>query len=92
MTPLEELCEFYAEEYGPDGYDQRDMIDYVVSRTLQPDLDALAQKHGIGIDALIAWYEGRAAYLTRLKDSMLEHGVEPGTPSEEQRARRGKIR
>lgn len=92
MKALEELCEAYAHEFAADGYDQRDMIDFVVNNTLQPDLDALAQKNGIGIDSLIAWYEGRAAYLTRMKDSMIEHGVEPGAPTEEQRARRGKVR
>jgi hypothetical protein len=92
MKALEELCEAYAEDFGADGYDQRDMIDFVVGNTLQPDLDALAQKNGIGIDSLIAWYEGRAAYLRRLMPSMVEHGVEPGAPSEEQRARRGKVR
>lgn len=91
MTALGDLCETYAKDFGDDGYDQRDMVDFVVVSTLKPDLDALAQQHGAGIDSLIAWYEGRATYLKRMKEPMAEHGVEPGSPSEAQRARRGKI-
>lgn len=88
---LEALCEAYAAEFRDDGYDQRDMIDYVVIDTLKPDLDALSQRHGIGVGALIGWYEGRVIYLKRVRHELESKEIALGAPSEEQRARRGKV-
>lgn len=89
---LNTLCEVYEKEFGDSGYDQRDMVDFVVSNILGSDLEALSQAHGIGWASLAAWYEGRAAYIRRTMGEFKEAGIEIGAPTEEQRQRRGKVR
>lgn len=89
---LEQLCESYAREFEDDGYDKRDMVDFVVAQTLGDDLEALSQAHGMGWPSLLAWYESRAAYIKRTMAEFKESEIEIGSPTEEQRARRGKVR
>lgn len=91
LEALGDLCSAYADDFGQDGYDKRDMVDYVVCQTLQEDLSAHAQANGIGIHALIAWYEARVKYLKRSTPEMEKLGISPGSPTEEQRERRGKV-
>lgn len=92
LTALQEFAEQYENEFGSDGYDTRDMVDYIVSNTLQADLSAFSQSAGVGWPALRAWYLSRAAYIERQLTEFKEAGIELGAPTEEQRERRGKMR
>ncbi len=89
---LAQFVEAYEADFGSDGYDRRDMIDYVVVNALDADLEVHAQANGIGWSSLVAWYKARIAYIERQWSEFNEAGVEPGAPSTEQRARRGKVR